>query len=266
MTYPKPTARTWCGYESEGQMDYSVTARNKRPDKRAAFTQAVVKVGNGGRGFVVETEQGKRIVITAAHCVAADGSDCRQHTRGLTPRSASTRACSVYSAGPSPVSTKCLFADPLADIAVLGSPDNQELPDEAEAYEELTRTSRPSPLRTRRSKAGSAPRSWKRYAAAMEPASFAPGRKFHPTLEIPTPGLGAALLLSLDGKWLKRSVKRRGPCLSLERETTSKAECRARRSYRWRPGYRPCVYRQAQPNPSGSAAAAYRASQGSDIT
>lgn len=32
---------------------------------------------------------------------------------------------------------ECLFADPIADIAVLGSPDNQELSNEADAYEAL---------------------------------------------------------------------------------------------------------------------------------
>jgi len=31
----------------------------------------------------------------------------------------------------------CLFADPIADIAVLGQPDNQELSKEAEAYNRL---------------------------------------------------------------------------------------------------------------------------------
>jgi hypothetical protein len=30
---------------------------------------------------------------------------------------------------------ECLFVDPVTDIAVLGSPDNQSLPDEAEAYQ-----------------------------------------------------------------------------------------------------------------------------------
>jgi hypothetical protein len=34
----------------------------------------------------------------------------------------------------------------------------------------------------------------------------------------PTPGLGAALLLTLDGKWIKHSVKRRGPWLWIEDE------------------------------------------------
>jgi hypothetical protein len=33
--------------------------------------------------------------------------------------------------------TECLFVDPIADIAVLGPPDNQSLSAEAEAYEAL---------------------------------------------------------------------------------------------------------------------------------
>ena len=31
----------------------------------------------------------------------------------------------------------CLFLDPIADIAVLGQPDDQELSDETEAFEKL---------------------------------------------------------------------------------------------------------------------------------
>ena len=33
---------------------------------------------------------------------------------------------------------ECLFVDPISDLAVLGPPDNQELPDQAEKYEKLT--------------------------------------------------------------------------------------------------------------------------------
>src|SRR5579863_8585568 len=49
----------------------SVITAKKQPDQRAALTQAVVKVGSSGRGFVVESEdRGRpRIVITAAHCL-----------------------------------------------------------------------------------------------------------------------------------------------------------------------------------------------------
>ncbi len=33
---------------------------------------------------------------------------------------------------------ECLFVDPIADLAILGCPDDQELSEEAEAYEALT--------------------------------------------------------------------------------------------------------------------------------
>jgi hypothetical protein len=36
-----------------------------------------------------------------------------------------------------------LFVDPIADIAVLGEPDNQTFPERAEAYEELTEAATP---------------------------------------------------------------------------------------------------------------------------
>jgi hypothetical protein len=41
------------------------------------------------------------------------------------------------------VSCECLFIDPIADIAVLGSPDNQALGDQAEAYEALVEAATP---------------------------------------------------------------------------------------------------------------------------
>jgi hypothetical protein len=39
--------------------------------------------------------------------------------------------------------TECLFANPIADIAVLGSPDDQELCNEAEAYNGLVESATP---------------------------------------------------------------------------------------------------------------------------
>ncbi len=41
---------------------------------------------------------------------------------------------------------ECLFADPVADIAVLGAPDNQQLDKEAEAFEKLVSNCRPLPI------------------------------------------------------------------------------------------------------------------------
>ena len=96
-------------------------------------TSGVIKVGDG-RGFIVEGSGLCRYVITAAHCLpelppAHAGSDTEERTYSglLGPIG-----------GEPTVWAECLFVDPVADIAVLGSPDNQELSDEAEAYRELT--------------------------------------------------------------------------------------------------------------------------------
>jgi hypothetical protein len=39
--------------------------------------------------------------------------------------------------------TECLFADPVVDIAVLGAPDGQELPEQCTAYEALVMAVKP---------------------------------------------------------------------------------------------------------------------------
>ena len=38
---------------------------------------------------------------------------------------------------PPSIDVECIFADPIADIAVLSAVDNQELPEEAERFDEL---------------------------------------------------------------------------------------------------------------------------------
>jgi hypothetical protein len=45
--------------------------------------------------------------------------------------------------GKAKVWAECLFADPIGDIALLGSPDTQELWNEAEAYEKLVDGAQP---------------------------------------------------------------------------------------------------------------------------
>ena len=107
--------------------------------RRAAFTPAVIKVGSGGRGFVVETKQGSRIVITAAHCVLADGRQMPPaHPWSYLEERTYQRLLGPLGKAKPTVWAECLFIDPIIDIAVLGSPDSQELTDEANAYEALT--------------------------------------------------------------------------------------------------------------------------------
>ncbi len=106
-----------------------------------SFTNAVVRVGDG-RGFIVSysvrlpsppskpsfsLEQ--RLVLTAAHCLPS-----------LPPMRPADNFERTYKellgtlGGKTNVWAECLFVDPVSDVAVLGTPDDQELAKEANAY------------------------------------------------------------------------------------------------------------------------------------
>jgi hypothetical protein len=95
------------------------------------LAQAVLKVGDG-RGSIVDGPRGK-VVISSAHCLphlppahAASYTKERTYARLLGPL------------GTKPtVWAECFFVDPVADIAVLGSPDDQALYEEARAFDAL---------------------------------------------------------------------------------------------------------------------------------
>jgi hypothetical protein len=98
---------------------------------------AVVTVGDG-RGFVIKHRH-DRLVVTAAHCLprfppchGASYLEERTYSELLAPLGDDLA-----------VWAECLFADPIADIAVLGSPDDQELTEAAEAYEALVESATP---------------------------------------------------------------------------------------------------------------------------
>jgi hypothetical protein len=99
----------------------------------AEVTKAVVKVG-GGRGFIIQSGH-NRLVVTAAHCLphlppchGANNTDERTYPNLFGPLG--SRKPKVWA--------ECVCADPVGDIAVLGSPDGQVLSGEAAAYEALT--------------------------------------------------------------------------------------------------------------------------------
>ena len=106
-------------------------------------TGAVVKVADG-RGFIVEAEHEERFVITAAHCLPRLPPP-HEHLLALPPPHPGRydeEALYLRILGPlgtqsASVPACCLFVDPIADIAVLGQPDNQNLPDKADAYDRL---------------------------------------------------------------------------------------------------------------------------------
>ena len=94
--------------------------------------KSVVRVGKG-RGFAVETKDGRRFIITAAHCLpkfppCASISTTSERTYPKLLGAMGTR-CSVWA--------ECVFIDPVADIAVLGMPDTQDLYEDADAYDRL---------------------------------------------------------------------------------------------------------------------------------
>jgi len=100
------------------------------------LTSGVITVGHG-RGFVVEGAGG-RLVITAAHCLpflppalSSLGLDARVFGPLLAPRGEAPRACAT-----------CRFVDPIANIAVLGSPDASQ----ADDYKDLVSTATALPI------------------------------------------------------------------------------------------------------------------------
>jgi len=106
---------------------------------------SIVKVG-AGRGFIVEHSVKlprvrrlrrsirRRFVVTAAHCLSK-----------MPPASAASylyersykNLLGDLDGNKKDIWAECFFADPVADIAVLGCPDNQELYDQASVYDAL---------------------------------------------------------------------------------------------------------------------------------
>ncbi len=103
------------------------------PKRVGAATQAILAVGDG-RGFVVEGPGPfGPVIITAAHCLPKLPP---AHLMSYTIERTYANLIGLLGEKPS-VWAECLFADPVSDLAVLGQPDNQELCDQADAYDAL---------------------------------------------------------------------------------------------------------------------------------
>jgi hypothetical protein len=97
-----------------------------------ALARAIVRVGDG-RGFVVAGigRHDPGLVVTAAHCLPS-WPEAYPDTWDTLHRDL------LGPLGTQPtVWADCLFVDPVGDIAVLGPVDDQELGNEAAAYEQL---------------------------------------------------------------------------------------------------------------------------------
>ena len=136
-------------------------------------TRAVIRVGDG-RGFIVYGPSHDPIIITAGHCLpsfppchGSSYADERTYRALLGPLD---KAPTIWA--------ECLFADPIADVAVVGPPDGEELIDEWEAYDVFVEPMKPF-------KIGAAP--WR----------------------------GHGWVLSLDCRWLRCKVQHKGGALWL---------------------------------------------------
>ena len=105
--------------------------------------QSVVTVGEG-RGFILRGRTDDLeffpVIVTAAHCLphlpSAHGlrfDHEKRYPNLLGPLTDDP------SKAPKTISAECIFVDPVADIAVLGSPDSQLFWDQSEAYQSFTR-------------------------------------------------------------------------------------------------------------------------------
>ncbi len=151
------------------------------------WSRAVVRVG-GGRGTIVETKRGERYIITAAHCLPGQPPP---HAASRTEERTYAKLVGTLGAEPT-VWAECLFADPVADLAVLCSPDGQAFSDESEAYDALLEGAGRLPL-------GS--------------LSYARKTHTHPdgsTVLLPPRAESAAWLLSLGGQWFACRVESSG--------------------------------------------------------
>jgi hypothetical protein len=109
----------------------------------ANASQAIVRVG-GGRGFIVEHRR-RRLVITAAHCLPIDDDGYLKlpptmhmdYTEQTYPNLLGARGAELS------VWCECLFVNPVDDIAVLRTPDDQILYEEAKAYDALVDSVKP---------------------------------------------------------------------------------------------------------------------------
>jgi hypothetical protein len=97
-------------------------------------TKSVVQVTATGRGFVVQGEEGRKYIVTAAHCLP----------KMLPPHAGSYFWERTYEALIGPLGTRkpeiwaeCLFIDPVSDTAVLGEPHMSELASQWEEYNDF---------------------------------------------------------------------------------------------------------------------------------
>jgi hypothetical protein len=111
---------------------------------------SIVTVGDG-RGFVVAGPRESKLIITAAHCLPHLPPAHRARYA-----EEATYANLIGPIGEAPkIWTECLFADSVADLAILGPTDSQELGDESDAYNDFVEPIKPIAIADTKRKAAS---------------------------------------------------------------------------------------------------------------
>jgi len=139
---------------------------------RKMNTDGVVRVGNG-RGFIVEhrvyfdfrdgngyRKIGRNLVVTASHCLPH-----LPVMPGSLQETTYPNLLAPLGEEPS-VWAKCLFIDPVSDLAIVGEPDNQVFGEESDAYVRLVDWRSPFAI--------AAPESGKGYMLALDGATWEP--------------------------------------------------------------------------------------------
>jgi len=158
--------------------------------EKARWSRSVIRV-DGGRGFVVGTDD-ERFVITAAHCLphfpssmSVPGGIERTYAKLLGPLDGKRNS----------VWAECCFVDPISDLAVVGSPDRQNLDKEADAYDALVGAAVALPI-------GDFP-----LTRSPIPLPAIPLWETIPAMILGPPSAECkAWLLSLDGQWFRCDV------------------------------------------------------------
>lgn len=91
---------------------------------------AVVRVTEGGRGFVVHSEEGP-MIITAAHCLPFFPP---AHPMRYLKEIKYPNILGPLNVDEPTLWAECLYVDPVADVAVLAGPDSQAFDEEFEAF------------------------------------------------------------------------------------------------------------------------------------
>lgn len=93
--------------------------------------QAVITVGKG-RGFIIDCDP--RLIVTAAHCLPHLPP---AHGASYTEERTYQNLMGHIGEAQQTIWGECLFADPVADIAVIGEPGDQELSDQHDAFQDF---------------------------------------------------------------------------------------------------------------------------------